>query len=207
MDEPREIVGVTGPGISLVWWPLVVVAVILIVGVAVSLCKGRVTISVPQKDLAAYHRVMSTDLDEKRVWRRGLDEDVLRTRAQIKGRVTRTALGKDDQIHDDSLTTPVGPKALGGFQIKLHPEGASSLGVSPGNKVKLHFAPTTETAIPKATSIDALLLDATETDDKQEFVVVVDSKDIPRLLSVLGRSELVITPAEQPRGEQAFSKR
>jgi hypothetical protein len=194
-DEPRTVVGEGRPRVPVLGWPLCAVLLIGAAGLFVPLVCGKVGILVTTKDLSAYHRIEAADLETKQVWRRGLDDSVARTRGLVEGRVTRRAVGKGERIPLDALTHAVDAAAMKGVQLTLRPARSSSLGVKPGDLVRLRLAPTTDSAELRPVTAGALLLDAAEgIDGTTDYVVVLREKDVRRVLAVVGRSELFVTP-------------
>jgi Flp pilus assembly protein CpaB len=194
-DEPRTVVGEGRPRVPVLGWPLFAVLLIGAAGLFMPLICGKVGILVPTKDLSAYHRLETADLETKQVWRRGLDDGVAQTHALLEGRVTRRAIGKGERIRMDELTQAVDSTALTGVQLALRPARSSSLGVKPGDRVRLRLAPTTDSADLGSVTVGALLLDAAEgSDGTTDYVVVLKQGDVKRVLAVVGRSELFVTP-------------
>jgi SAF domain len=193
VSDKRQVSGVRW-GVGAFAWPLLVVAVMAIAWPVAERLRGEEDVVTAARDLEAYHRIEAKDLTTAEVGR-PLPEGVLRDSEKIVGTVTRKALEKGARLHSSDVTKVVDAGSFEGVRLRLRPRRASIVGAKPGDLVSLRLAPTADGADVEPDSIPALLIDTSGKEGAVGDPVVIVKEDVTsRLLRLVGRSDLLITP-------------
>lgn len=176
-----------------VWGILVVLALAIAWGVSDP--NGETVDAIVVKaDLPPYHQIVSADLETSTGYNGPMPVGGSLDEKALLGRVTREAIPSGRPIGSGEVTaSKVAPAALAGAKLVLKPTRSSAVGVETGEAVELRLAPTASDAGLRGADVPALLLNTGEGGGRP-YTVAVARCEVDRLLDLVGRSDLFITP-------------
>lgn len=187
------------PCVPLWVWPALLLLLLSGIHAARIEKEGTVTAVVATRELRAFHRITGEDLEVKKLRRQDRRMSVFKTAEEVQGRVARVVLKKGKPVEQSQVTKPVADSLYAErVPVAFKSERSSSWQVAPGDQVQLLLAPTGDDHELPAGVIDALLVDLRKGKGATvEYVVAVKLRDRSELLSLVGRSQLLVAPVVQ----------
>lgn len=195
-SRPAWLAGEGGASLPVVLWPLAIVGLLTLVGLAMLFVRecGKREVVVPSADLPVAHLISVGDLETKKVSNGDVNDSYLSEEKDLLGRVATTTLAAGEPVAEVGLTA-VRPTGFDGLvPAAFHADSATAGAVKSGQWVRLGFAPTADSSSVGALSVDAVLLSADEGESGEtDYVVAVCKADREAMLEVLARARLMVT--------------
>lgn len=191
--------GERGEGVPIVLWPVAIVALVAVaaIGWACFQEEGTKEVSVPETDLPPAHQIVEGDLKPLELSGGAVEGSA--DGESLVGHVTTTTVTGEEPIPKGSVTPNV-PAGYGDLvPLAFHVDSATAGTLESGDWARLSFAPTTEAEDVEPLAVRALLLSVDEPETGEtEYVVAVEERDRGRLLDVVARARLLVTPVTGP---------
>jgi hypothetical protein len=165
--------------------PLLLVAVLALTAIGLKVLHSERELWVLARDVGPGHLIQAADFAAKpeSVSGFGLGEVV----------VARTELSAGEPIAPDEVTAVAAPSDYPRRKLlRLRADQATMVEVRSGEEVALGFAPTGDESLPGSPVVGAVLVDADEDGDETVLLVAVLPTDVAALLSLAGRSRLIV---------------
>jgi hypothetical protein len=174
--------------------PLLLVAVLALTAIGLKVLHSERELWVLARDVGPGHLIQAADFAAKpeSVSGFGLGEVVV-ARDELEGHVARTELSAGEPIAPDEVTAVAAPSDYPRRKLlRLRADQATMVEVRSGEEVALGFAPTGDESLPGSPVVGAVLVDADEDGDETVLLVAVLPTDVAALLSLAGRSRLIV---------------